>query len=192
MIELLKGKELLLASKSPRRKELLEKSLIPFTLITADWEESYDPEMSAHDVPQYLSYHKAEHIKDQLKPNQILLTADTVVILENEVVGKPKNREDAIRTIEMLSANTHEVVTGITLMSLEKTVNASCLSVVDFMPLTKSEIESYVDQFEPFDKAGSYGIQDWIGFVKIQSINGSYHNIMGLPTHMVYEILRIW
>jgi len=192
MLDILKGQTLLLASKSPRRKELLEKAQIPFTQISANWEENYDPKMNAYEVPQYLSYHKAEHIKDQLKRNEILLTADTIVIQNNQVLGKPKDRNEAFLTIQSLSDDTHDVVTGITLMSLDKTVNASCFSSVDMMSLSNNEIYNYIDQYEPYDKAGSYGIQDWIGICKIRSIQGSYHNIMGLPVHLVQNILSVW
>lgn len=192
MIDILNKNNLLLASKSPRRSELLRNAGIPFTIIKCDWDEDYDEDMDVTKVPQFLSYHKALHVRDELNQNDIILTADTVVIKDGKLLGKPKNRKEALETIENLSNTSHQVITGITVMSTDKTVNASSTSDVHFDPLSNAEIESYVDECKPYDKAGSYGIQDWIGICKIKSISGSYHNIMGLPTHMVYAILKAW
>ncbi|MEE9372765.1 MAG: Maf family nucleotide pyrophosphatase [Saprospiraceae bacterium] len=192
MIDLLYKKKLLLASKSPRRSDLLKAANIPFKVITCDWDETFDDGIDVKQVPQYLSYHKALHVRDQLKEDQIILTADTVVIMGNRLLGKPTNKKDAISTLTTLSDASHDVITGITVMSTNKTVNASCTSTVTFGKLLKSEINDYVTEYNPFDKAGSYGIQDWIGICKIKSIKGSYHNIMGLPTHIVYQILKVW
>jgi septum formation protein len=192
MNDLLGANELLLASKSPRRSDLLKSIGIPFTTISCEWDEEFDSSMDIHAVPQFLAYVKALYVKDQIKDGQIVLTADTVVIQDGRVLGKPKDKEDAERTLHHLSNNTHKVITGTTFMSKSKTVNTSCMSVVDFMEISNDEIEQYIEEFKPFDKAGSYGIQDWIGICKIKSIKGSYHNIMGLPTHIVYEVLKAW
>ena len=192
MIDILKNFELLLASKSPRRSELLQAAGIPFKLIKCDWNEKYDPKMRIHFVPQYLSYQKALNSSNKLRKDQIILAADTVVIKGKKLIGKPKDKTEAIGVLQALSNKTHKVISGITLMSKIKTVNASCTTKVKIDTLSPEEIEKYIETFQPFDKAGSYGIQDWIGVCKVSSIQGSYHNIMGLPTHLVYKILSIW
>jgi len=192
MHNILKSYELLLASKSPRRRELMDGTRIPYQLIECDWDEIYDPNMKLKKVPQFLSYQKAQFAGKELKEHQIILAADTVVIKGKKLLGKPKDKNEALKVLKMLSGSKHIVITGITLMSKLKTINASCTSKVKIDKMTETEIEEYIDTFQPFDKAGSYGIQDWIGICKVSEIRGSYHNIMGLPTHLVYKILSIW
>ena len=192
MLDILKDHTLLLASKSPRRRNLLREAGIPFKLIECDWPEQYDPQMDPVQVPQYLAYHKALNVKDQLEKQQILLTADTVVIHRENILGKPKDRNQAIKILTELSNDLHTVVTGITLMSKIKTVNSKAISHVRFAPLSIAEIEHYVNTEEVMDKAGAYAIQGWMGHCKVVRLEGTHPNVMGLPVHLIYSILQNW
>lgn len=192
MIDLLKNNRLLLASKSPRRRELLEKARIPFHLIDSHNEETFPPEIPVDKVARYISFQKAHDLRSELSSKDIILTADTVVIDGNRLLGKPRSNAHAIEMLTQLSGKSHTVTTGITLMSLAKTINSSCTTRVEFDKLTLAEIEHYVNTDLPLDKAGAYGIQDWIGVVKIRNISGSYENVMGLPVFMIYKILNSW
>ena len=183
-------KKLILASKSPRRSQLLEQADIPFEIRTREVEEIYPPEMHPDDVPEYLAGIKAEALADTLKEDEIILAADCVVIHENVIFGKPKNYEEALRTLRLLSGKSHRVITGICLMSKEKTKTFSATSTVYVAPLSEEEIKFYIDKYQPFDKAGSYAIQEWIGLCKIEKIEGSFFNIVGLPVHLVYKELK--
>lgn len=185
--EKLQPYRLLLASQSPRRRELIAGSGIPFTLTAKyDCEEHYPATLAAEEVPAYLSRLKSEAYPEALAENDILLTADTVVILEGEVLGKPKDRADAILMLGRLADNRHTVITGVTLRTATRTETFSARSDVWFRPLTEEEITYYVDTCKPFDKAGSYGIQEWIGYVGIERIDGSFYNVMGLPIQRLY------
>jgi len=180
---------IVLASKSPRRRDLLTAAGIPFDLLELDVDESYPAEMPVDDVAEYLARKKAgEAIK--LAPEEIILTADSVVIQNSKIYEKPVDREDAIRIISQLAGNTHYVITGVCLISKDKTISFSDRSDVWMAPMAVDEITFYIDNFQPFDKAGAYGVQDWIGVTKVQRIEGSYHTIMGLPVHEVYRRLR--
>jgi septum formation protein len=180
-----------LASQSPRRRELIAGSGIPFTLTEKyECEEHYPATLPAEEVPAYLSRLKSESYPTPLQPNDILLTADTVVILEGEVLGKPKDREDALRMVARLAGNRHTVVTGVTLRTATRIETFSAESDVWFRPLSEEEIAYYVDTYRPFDKAGSYGIQEWIGYVGIERIDGSFYNVMGLPIQRLYVELE--
>lgn len=182
--------DIILASKSPRRSQLLQQAGIPFRIQTLDVEESYPAELPSLDVAPFLAHKKANGVQELLqKENQVLLTADSVVILNDTIYGKPANREEAIKVIGELSGNKHTVVTGVCLKSMAKEVVFSGISHVFFEVLTPEEIEYYVDNFQPYDKAGSYAIQEWIGLCKISRIEGTYHNIMGLPVDLVYQQL---
>ena len=182
---------LLLASQSPRRRELIEGSGIPFTLTEKyPCEECYPASFTSEEVPAYLSRLKSEAYPHPLAANDILLTADTVVILDGEVLGKPKDREDALRMVARLAGNRHTVVTGVTLRTSERIETFSAKSDVWFRPLSAEEIAYYVDTYRPFDKAGSYGIQEWIGYVGIERIDGSFYNVMGLPIQRLYVELE--
>lgn len=183
--------DLILASKSPRRSQLLEEAGIQFRIQTVDVEESYPDDLPSLEVAAFLARKKANGALDILqKENQVVLTADSVVILNETIYGKPVDREDAIRIIGELSGNKHTVVTGVCLKSLAKEVVFSGISHVYFEELTLEEIEFYVDTYQPYDKAGSYAIQEWIGLCKISRIDGTYHNIMGLPVDLVYRELH--
>ncbi|MBE6189801.1 MAG: septum formation protein Maf [Rikenellaceae bacterium] len=189
--EKLQPYRLLLASQSPRRRELIAGSGIPFTLTEKyACEEHYPATLAAEEVPAYLSRLKSESYPTPLAENDILLTADTVVILDREVLGKPKDREDALRMVARLAGNRHTVVTGVTLRTSERIETFSAKSDVWFRPLSAEEIAYYVDTYRPFDKAGSYGIQEWIGYVGIERIDGSFYNVMGLPIQRLYVELE--
>ena len=179
-----------LASKSPRRQELLKGMGVKFVTLTKETREDY-PEMPFEKVPEYLSRQKSLAFTDEELPEGFLLiTADTVVIAENEILGKPKDRADALRMMHVLSGKSHHVVTGVTVRSKDKMETFSANSEVVFAPLDEEEMAYYVDQYKPYDKAGAYGIQEWIGYVGISGLQGSFYNVMGLPTRMLYQTLK--
>lgn len=180
---------IILASKSPRRSQLLSQAGFQFIIKTKNTEENYSKELPAELVPIYLAEKKAVACKEFLQGNEIILAADTIVIQEGIIYEKPLDRQDAIRILKQLSGNSHEVITGVCLLSKEKKVTFSGHSKVFLNPLSKSEIDYYIDTFQPYDKAGAYGIQEWIGLCKIHKIEGTYANIMGLPVDLVYQNL---
>ncbi len=179
-----------LASKSPRRQELLKGMGVKFVTLTKETREDY-PEMPFDKVPEYLSRQKSLAFADEELPEDyLLITADTVVIAGNEILGKPKDRVDALRMMHVLSGKSHHVVTGVTVRSKDKMETFSANSEVVFAPLDEEEMAYYVDQYKPYDKAGAYGIQEWIGYVGISGLQGSFYNVMGLPTRMLYQTLK--
>lgn len=181
------GVELILASQSPRRSQLIEGANIPFQLAdNYSVDEVYPLDIPSNMVPLYLAELKSNAYPNALNDNQILITADTIVILDGRVLGKPVGRDDAIAMLESLSGNMHEVVTGVMMRNNQITSSFSSLSRVFFRQLTREEIVYYVDNFRPFDKAGAYGIQEWIGYVGIEKIEGSFYNVMGLPIQKLY------
>jgi septum formation protein len=182
--------KLILGSKSPRRKELLSLLGYSFELRTKDTDESFSAEIPTSEVAQHIAHKKAKDLLVDLKNDEVVLCADTIVVIDDQILGKPADRDEAIAMLERLSGREHLVITGVVIVSLEKKVEFSVKTTVCFYPLSGAEIRSYVDQFKPFDKAGSYGIQEWIGGIAIQSINGSYNNVVGLPTHEVYRALK--
>lgn len=187
----LKDYRLLLASHSPRRQQLLSDCGLDYRLIDKyDVEEVYPPSLAAAKVPVFLAQLKSEAYPAPLAPNEILLTADTVVVLDGEVLGKPRDRADAEQMLGRLSGRRHSVVTGVTLRSAERMHTFSAESGVWFRRLTDEEIAYYLDTFRPYDKAGSYGIQEWIGYAAIERIDGSFYNVMGLPIQKVYVELE--
>lgn len=184
--------KVLLASHSPRRRELLEHLDIDVEILPVrEVSESYPASMRPEEVPAYISRKKAHPYMAELRDNDILLTADTVVINRGEVLGKPTDLRDAARMLRMLSGHTHTVVTGVTLATTKRSVTFSELTEVQFAPLTPEEIDFYVEKYQPLDKAGAYGIQEWIGYIGITSIKGDYYNVMGLPLHSLFEHLTI-
>lgn len=190
MLQHLEKYSVVLASKSPRRQELLRGMGVQFECITKDTPESY-PAMPLKRVAGYLSRQKSLAFSDgELPANYLLITADTVVIAENEILGKPVDRADALRMLGLLSGKSHVVVTGVTLRSKERTTTFSASSSVTFASLEPEEMSYYVDRYRPFDKAGAYGIQEWIGYVGISSLRGSFYNVMGLPTQRLYNALK--
>ncbi|MBS9767365.1 MAG: septum formation protein Maf [Flavobacteriaceae bacterium] len=188
--EKLKEHQLILASQSPRRKMLLEEMGLHFDVIALSIDESYPKEILATQVPEYLAKKKALPLLKSLQEKQIVITSDTVVILDNEILGKPKNSKEAKKLLQKLSGNTHEVITGLCVSHKQGQKVVSVSSKVTFKELSKEEIDYYVEQFKPLDKAGAYGIQEWIGCIGIERIEGSYSNIVGLPTATVYRLLN--
>ncbi|MBU3927717.1 MAG: septum formation protein Maf [Bacteroidetes bacterium] len=188
--DLLKPYDVILASGSPRRRELLTEMGINFTVRTMPGEEIFSSTMPIQQVAGYLSEQKAiAFASDKLNDNQLVITADTIVVVENQILNKPFNPDEAYDMLKLLSGKTHLVITGVTLMTKVKTHTFSVLTEVVFKKLTPDEIRYYVQNYKPFDKAGAYGIQEWIGHVAIERIDGSYFNVMGLPTHRLYEEL---
>ena len=187
----LKKYELLLASKSPRRQYLLKELGLDFEVRTKEVDESFPDNLKAQEIPLYLCEKKANAFDEELKDNTIVITADTIVWLPqtNEVLNKPEDFKDAVRMLQLLSGKMHEVYTGVCLKSKNKTKSFSALTKVYFKPLTLQEIEFYINNYKPFDKAGSYGAQDWIGLVAVEKIEGTYFNVMGLPVKELYEEL---
>jgi len=187
----LRSYRLLLASRSPRRRELMTGCGLPYELAPEyDCEERYPAAMPAAEVPLYLSRLKSDAYPRPLAPEEILLTADTVVIAGGAVLGKPAGRADAVSMLHRLSGCRHTVVTGVTLRTADRVHTFGARSDVYFRALTDEEIDFYVDRFRPFDKAGSYGIQEWIGYAAIERIDGSFYNVMGLPIQRVYVELE--
>ncbi len=180
-------RKIILASKSPRRKYLLEQGGFEVEVRTFDVEEVYPDDLDVRLVPQYLAELKIQPVVTNLKSGEILLAADTIVLFENEILGKPKDKEQAKDFIRRMSDSSHDVITGVCIKTLASQNIFSVTSKVLFSSFTEAEIDYYVDNFNPYDKAGAYGIQDWIGWTKIKFIEGSYSNIMGLPMHEVYE-----
>ncbi|MDE6631227.1 MAG: Maf family nucleotide pyrophosphatase [Bacteroidales bacterium] len=180
--------KLVLGSASPRRKDLLSALGFEFETITKDVDESYPLSMPRESVPEYLSHIKSMAFSDdELPENYLLVTADTMVLLDNKPFGKPADRDQAVRFLYALSGQTHKVITGISLRTRERQHTFSVESKVTFRVLSLEEIEYYVDKYKPYDKAGSYGIQEWIGYVGIEAIEGSFYNVMGLPTQRLYR-----
>jgi len=178
-----------LASKSPRRQSLLKELGIDFKIITKEVEEVYPPSLKREEVAVFLSELKASAFIDDIIENDLVITSDTIVCFRDEIIGKPTDREDALKMLAKLSGNKHEVITAVTLLSKQKKHTFYELTEVYFKPLTTAEIEYYIDNYQPYDKAGSYGIQEWIGYIGIEKINGSYFNVMGLPVKRVNEEL---
>lgn len=182
-------KKIILASNSPRRKELLAGLGFDFEVRVKDGiDESYPAEMPVREVAECISRKKAGAY--DVAPDEILLTADTVVVLGDTVLGKPKDAADAARMLHALSGNTHHVITGCCIKTVKKERHFSVTTDVTFRKLTDEEINAYVTKYKPFDKAGSYGIQEWIGYIGVTSINGSYFNVMGLPVQRIYDVLQ--
>lgn len=193
MLSNLKKYHIILASKSPRRQELLRGMGVDFEILTKETDESFPPDMPLDEVPRYLSLQKSlAFADDEFPPDYLLITSDTVVICEGEILGKPKDREDAARMLRLLSGKTHHVVTGVTVRSAEKTESFAVRSNVAFAELDADEIDYYIEHCQPYDKAGAYGIQEWIGYVGISGLEGSFYNVMGLPTRKLYQCLKMF
>jgi septum formation protein len=182
---------LVLASNSPRRQQLLMGAGMVFSVKTKNVPEDFPADMSVKEVPVYLARKKALAFEQELK-DEIIVAADTVVIINGRILNKPENEQEAFDMLSLLSGCKHEVVTGVCLFSRKKTVAFSDLTEVYFRELTEQEITFYVHNYRPFDKAGAYGAQEWMGMIAIEKITGSYFNVMGLPVHLVYEHLKQW
>ena len=191
MLEHLNKYHVVLASNSPRRKELLEGLGIEFEVRTMKGiDESWPEELQGEDIPKHISHKKAEAYLPTLKSDELLITADTIVYLNGQVMGKPKDADDAKVMLRMLAGRTHEVITGVTLATREKQTTFGVTSLVTFAELTDEEIDYYIAHYRPFDKAGAYGIQEWIGYIGVTRLEGSYFNVMGLPVQRLYTELR--
>jgi septum formation protein len=191
VLENIMGKKVILASKSPRRHFLLKELGIDFQIAeNHDVEEDYPSDLKPDEIPVYLAKKKAKEFSGKLEQNTILITADTIVWCEQSILNKPKNREDACRILKKLSGNKHTVITGVCITSLKKEVCFHATTDVYFASLTEEEIEHYLKEYRPYDKAGAYGIQEWIGYIGIEKINGSYFNVMGLPIQKLYRELK--
>lgn len=191
MLENLAAYRIILGSNSPRRRELLAGLDLSFDVhVIPGLEENYPDSLQPQEIPVFLSKQKAEAYLSTLEDQVLLITADTIVWNETELIGKPKDREDAIRMLRSLSGHEHQVVTGVCLTTTKKQETFSVVSSVRFASLTDEEIIYYVDKYKPFDKAGAYGIQEWIGYVGVESISGSFYNVMGLPVQRLYQELK--
>ena len=179
---------IILASKSPRRQELMKLLGIDFRVVLKDVDESYPEELSPAEIAVYISERKA-HAFDENISNEVVITADTIVVINGQILGKPENEDHAFEILSILSGNMHEVITGVTLLKDHKIHSFYETSEVYFKKLTPEQIRYYISTGQPMDKAGAYGIQEWIGLIAIEKINGSYTNVVGLPTHRLYEEL---
>lgn len=186
----LKSKHIILGSQSPRRRNLLKELGLKFEVRAKDTDEDFDPEMPSEGVAPYLAAIKANAFIDELQEGDLLITADTTVILKGKIINKPQDRLDSIAMLGELSNKMHSVVTGVCLKTIHKTKVFSCKTDVYFKELERAEIEYYVDKFEPYDKAGSYGIQEWLGYIGIEKIDGCFFNVMGLPLQKLYQELK--
>ncbi len=186
--------KIILASQSPRRKQLLDWAEIPFDVLVKNTDESYPNTMAVEEVPVYIARNKAFAIADLIKTDSaatkpVILAADTVVVLGGMIIGKPKDREDAVNILLALSGKTHRVITGVVLLHAKGETAFADITEVSFNPLSRQQIEFYVDKYQPFDKAGAYAIQEWIGVTGIKHITGDFYNVMGLPVNRVVQAL---
>ena len=181
----------ILGSQSPRRKELLATLGHPFEIRTIEGHsEAYPDTLPLEEVPLYLSQLKAEQLLPTLQADELLITADTVVLLDGQILGKPHDLDDARRMLHRLSGRQHEVVSGVSLSTIDWQISFSSHTLVTFAQLTDSEIDHYVTRYQPLDKAGAYGIQEWIGYIGVSHIEGSFYNVMGLPVQRLYRVLQ--
>lgn len=193
MLENLGKYKIFLASKSPRRRELLQQMRIPFSIINIGGiDESFPDTIPLIDVPQYVSELKADAYQSRMREGELIITADTMVICENKILGKPADSSEAREMLRLLSGKTHQVATGVTVSSIDKRTSFTAVTEVTFASLSAEEIDYYVSNYNPLDKAGAYGIQEWIGGVAVSSINGSFYNVMGLPLHRLYQELKLF
>ena len=191
MLDNLKKYNIILASKSPRRKELLEMLDIPFTIrVKNGIDESYPALMPPVEVPEFLSRLKGKAYAEDIKDNEMVITADTVVILDGVIYGKPKDEKDAVDMLMQLQGRTHTVASGVCVATIDRIVSFTTTTEVTFAPLSREEAEWYVAKYRPLDKAGAYGIQEWIGCAAVARIDGSFYNVMGLPVHQLYNVLK--
>ncbi|WP_281644772.1 Maf-like protein [Bacteroides zoogleoformans] len=193
MFDNLKKYKIILASNSPRRKELLSGLGVEYEVRTLpDVDESYPETLKGTAIPLYISEEKADAYRGMMQPNELMITADTIVWLDEKVLGKPRNRKDAMQMLRAMSGRSHEVFTGVCLTTTEWQRSFTAATEVRFSNLSEEEIVYYVDKYQPMDKAGAYGVQEWIGFIGVEYISGSYYNIMGLPVQKLYrELLKI-
>jgi septum formation protein len=191
IIDSLNEFKIILASRSPRRQQLMHELGLKFDVVIKEYEETFPEGLSGKQIAQHVAFEKAASFKSELKPNEIVIAADTIVWCNNKVLGKPLNREDAAYIIKEISGKTHEVITGVSIRSLSKESTFSESTKVTFDTIAEEEIYYYIDKFKPYDKAGAYGIQEWIGIAACSRIEGSYFNVVGLPVQRLYkELIR--
>jgi len=186
----LQNYKVVLASKSPRRHQLLNELGIRFTVATMEVHEGYPPELQKESVALYLAEKKSDAMADTLKPQTILITADTIVCIDDRVLNKPAGYEEAVEMLKTLSGRKHEVITGVCLRTADKKILFHEITSVYFKRLSDDEIGYYLDHYQPYDKAGAYGVQEWIGLIGLERIDGSFHNVMGLPVQALYQRLN--
>jgi|TARA_B110000261_G_C13026343_1_gene334311 septum formation protein len=186
---MIQNKKIILASKSPRRQELLGKLDVTFDIQLKDIDEVFPPELDPFKVPEYLALLKSEVFNGKVAEDTVVITSDTVVINNNKIMGKPSDVTDALSMVLELSEKTHFVITGVCLQFSNRKISFSSVSEVEFESISEQEAKYYIDKFKPLDKAGAYGVQEWIGQAKIKRINGCYYNIMGLPLNALYNTL---
>ena len=190
MLKNLENYKLVLASKSPRRQQLLRNLELEFEVRPVEMDEAYPEELGMTAIAEYVAQAKADALLSTLQVGELLITADTIVWKDGKVLGKPKSREDAVGMLRELSGNQHQVITGMNIQTLNKKISFHAVTEVWFDEMSEDEIIYYVDKYKPYDKAGSYGIQEWIGYVAIYKIEGSFYNVMGLPVHKLYQYLK--
>jgi len=187
------GYKIILASNSPRRRELLAGLGLPFEVKVLDGiDESYPSSLRSSEVAQYIAEKKADAYRDVIGPREIIITADTVVIVGDDILGKPADEADAERMLHEISGRTHQVTTGVCLLTSDRRQSFSVTTDVTFKELSDDEVRYYVSRYHPFDKAGAYGIQEWIGYIGVTSLRGSYYNVMGLPVQRIHATLTQW
>lgn len=186
-------RRIILASNSPRRKELLAGIGIDFEVrVLQGIDESYPADLPIQDTAEYISRKKAAAYREQMADDELVITADTIVVLDDEVMGKPADEQEASSMLHKLSGRTHQVITGVTLTTKERQQSFSVLTDVTFKQLSDEEIDYYITHYHPMDKAGAYGIQEWIGYIGVTGLSGSYFNVMGLPVQRIYEALKTY
>lgn len=183
-------KKIILASQSPRRKQLLEWAEVPFEIIVKPTEETFPEDIKIEEVPVHIARQKALAVQDNIEKDAVILAADTIVVLDKKIIGKPKDREDAINILSALSGKKHCVITGVVIRDGDEELSFADITEVWFHPLTPEQIEFYIDKYQPYDKAGAYAIQEWIGVVGIKSVEGDFYNVMGLPISKVVQALN--
>jgi septum formation protein len=185
-----KNNTIILGSASPRRQELFKELNIPFTIKIKSVEEIYPSNLKGEEITNFLALLKANAFNNDINENDIIITSDTIVWLKDEALEKPKNKVHAIEILQKLSGESHEVITSVCIKTIKKLITFSDITIVNFKKLSLEEINYYVENYKPYDKAGAYGIQEWIGFIGVTSIKGSYFNVMGLPVNKLYEELN--
>ncbi len=190
IIDKLNDYEIILASRSPRRQQLLQELGLKFKVVAREYSETYPEGLGGEEIARYVAHEKAASFKNEISYNEIVIAADTIVWCNNRVLGKPVNRNDAARILKEISGNTHEVITGVSILSQSKQCTFSDSTKVTFDSLSDEEIYYYIERYRPYDKAGAYGIQEWIGIVACSHIDGSYFNVVGLPVQKLYKELQ--
>ena len=186
----LKNYKIILGSNSPRRKEILTSMGISFSINAANIDEKVPKDISAYNYAEFLAIQKCDYLRPNLKTNEILITADTTVLIDNQILNKPTNNIEAGIMLKKISGNSHSVITGVCISSTNKKITFTCETEVKFKKLSNQEIEFYINKYQPLDKAGSYGIQEWIGLIGVEEIKGSYTNVVGLPSSKLYNELN--